>query len=94
MAYLFKYDSIHGNYDGEVEAKDGKLVIDGNQVTVFSEYIFLVPVHHRVVLTHRRDPGNIKWGDLDVDVVVESTGVFLTVEKVPPSLIIAPSNTS
>jgi len=65
MAYMFKYDSTHGRFDGTVEAKDGKLVINGNPLTVFSS----------------RDPAAIGWGDAGVDVVIESTGVFTTIEK-------------
>uniref|UniRef100_A0A672TA50 Glyceraldehyde-3-phosphate dehydrogenase n=2 Tax=Sinocyclocheilus grahami TaxID=75366 RepID=A0A672TA50_SINGR len=65
MVYMFKYDSTHGKYKGEVKAEGGKLVIDGHAITVFSE----------------RDPANIKWGDAGADYVVESTGVFTTIEK-------------
>jgi glyceraldehyde 3-phosphate dehydrogenase len=65
MAYMFKYDSTHGRFKGTVEVKDGKLVIDGHAVTVYAE----------------RDPANIPWGSQGVDYVIESTGVFTTVEK-------------
>lgn len=65
MVYMFKYDSTHGRYKGKVEAKDGKLVIDNQSVAVFAE----------------RDPSNIAWSSVGVDYVVESTGVFTTVEK-------------
>jgi len=65
MVYMFKYDSTHGRFKGSVEAKDGKLVIDGQVVSVFAE----------------RDPSNIPWGDCGVDYVVESTGVFTTIDK-------------
>ncbi|CAD1474768.1 unnamed protein product [Heterotrigona itama] len=65
MVYMFKYDSTHGKYKGEVKAEGGKLVIDGQAITVFSE----------------RDPANIKWGDAGAQYVVESTGVFTTIEK-------------
>lgn len=54
---MFKYDSVHGRFKGTVEAKDGKLVINGNSVTVFGE----------------RDPANIKWGSVGADYIVEST---------------------
>lgn len=63
--YMFKYDSTHGRYKGSVEAKDGKLVIDGKAIAVFNE----------------RDPAAIKWGSVGADYVVESTGVFTTKEK-------------
>jgi glyceraldehyde 3-phosphate dehydrogenase len=61
-AHLFKYDSNYGTYDGsvEVEADGDDLVVDGKVIKVFSE----------------RDPGNLPWKDLGVDIVVESTGVF------------------
>merc|ERR1712002_543585 len=65
MVYMFKYDSTHGRWKGTVEAKDGKLVINGHAVTVFNE----------------RDPANIKWADAGAEYVVESTGVFTTIEK-------------
>lgn len=65
MVYMFKYDSVHGRFEGTVEAKDGKLWIAGKPVTVFAE----------------RDPANIPWGKAGADYVVESTGVFTTTEK-------------
>ncbi|KAL0985117.1 hypothetical protein UPYG_G00153100 [Umbra pygmaea] len=65
MVYMFKYDSTHGRFHGEVKAEGGKLVIDGQAITVF----------------HERDPTNIKWGDAGAKYVVESTGVFTTIEK-------------
>ncbi|KAK6477351.1 glyceraldehyde-3-phosphate dehydrogenase [Huso huso] len=65
MVYMFKYDSTHGPFKGDVKAEGGKLVINGKAVTVFQE----------------RDPANIKWGDAGADYVVESTGVFTTMEK-------------
>ena len=65
LAHLFKYDSVHGVYPGEVRAEGDELVIDGDRFKVFSE----------------RDPAALPWGDLDTDVVVESTGVFRTREK-------------
>lgn len=65
MVYMFKYDSTHGRYKGEVQAVDGKLVVDGHHIQVFSE----------------RDPKNIPWGTVGAEYVVESTGVFTTLEK-------------
>ncbi|MEO0558978.1 MAG: type I glyceraldehyde-3-phosphate dehydrogenase [Bacteroidota bacterium] len=65
LAHLFKYDSIHGVYPGEVRAEGDELVIDGDRFKVFSE----------------RDPSALPWGDLGCEVVVESTGVFRTREK-------------
>merc|ERR1711917_154938 len=65
MVYMFKYDSTHGRFNGTVEEKEGKLVINGQEITVFSE----------------RNPAAIKWGSAGADIVVESTGVFTTIEK-------------
>jgi len=65
MVYMFKYDSTHGQYQGEVKIEEGKLVIDGQVITVFSE----------------RDPANIDWAGAGAKYVVESTGVFTTIEK-------------
>lgn len=64
MAYMLKYDSTHGQFKGSVEVKDGKLIVNGQTVSVSSE----------------RDPANLPWGELGVDVVVEATGLFLTDE--------------
>lgn len=64
MAYMLKYDSTHGQFKGSVEVKEGKLIVNGQTVRVSSE----------------RDPANLAWGELDVDVVVEATGLFLTDE--------------
>jgi glyceraldehyde 3-phosphate dehydrogenase len=60
MAHLFRYDSNYGRYHGTVEVGEGSLVVDGDTIKAFSE----------------RDPGKIPWGDLGVDIVVESTGIF------------------
>lgn len=65
LAHLFKYDSIHGVFPGEVGHDAETLHIDGKQVKAFSE----------------KDPAALPWGKLGVDVVVESTGIFLTREK-------------
>jgi glyceraldehyde 3-phosphate dehydrogenase len=65
MVYMFKYDSTHGRFKGKVETKDGKLVIEGKPISVFGE----------------RDPAAIPWGKAGADYVVESTGVFTTIEK-------------
>ena len=64
-AHLFKFDSTYGKYSGTVEARDDGLVIDGRDITSFSE----------------RDPSKIKWGDVGVDLVIESTGVFTDATK-------------
>ena len=60
LGHLLRYDSVHGRYPGTVEAGDGKLVVDGKDVTVLSE----------------RDPAALPWGDMGVELVVESTGFF------------------
>ncbi len=65
MAYLLKYDSSHGRFGADVEVKDGALVIDGKTVKVLSE----------------KDPSKLPWKDLNVDFVVESTGVFRLKEQ-------------
>jgi glyceraldehyde 3-phosphate dehydrogenase len=59
-AHLFKYDSNFGKYPGAVEVVEGDIVVDGDRIRVFAE----------------RDPAKLPWGDLDVEIVVESTGVF------------------
>merc|ERR1711981_1297043 len=65
MVYMFKYDSTHGRYKGDVAVAGDKLVIDGKEIAVFGE----------------RDPTAIPWGSAGTDYVVESTGVFTTTEK-------------
>jgi glyceraldehyde 3-phosphate dehydrogenase len=60
LAHLFKYDSVHGTWPGDVSATNDGISIDGMKIKVFSE----------------RDPANLKWGDLEAEVVVESTGIF------------------
>jgi glyceraldehyde 3-phosphate dehydrogenase len=60
LAHLFKYDSVHGIFAGEVSAEDDAIVVDGKRIRVFAE----------------RDPAGLPWGDLGVDVVIESTGKF------------------
>ena len=64
MAYMLKYDSTHGRFDGTVEVKDGHLVVNGKTIRVTAE----------------RDPANLKWNEVNVDVVAEATGLFLTDE--------------
>merc|ERR1711973_164239 len=65
MVYMFKYDSTHGRYKGDVAVAGDKLVIDGKEISVFGE----------------RDPTAIPWGSAGAEYVVESTGVFTTTEK-------------
>jgi glyceraldehyde 3-phosphate dehydrogenase len=60
LAHLLKYDSVHGRFDGDVNVVDGNLVVNGDTVRVTAE----------------RNPSDLPWGELDIDVVIESTGVF------------------
>ncbi len=64
MVYMLKYDSVHGRFKGEVSIKDGKLVVNGNEITV----------------CECKDPSEIPWGQAGADYVVESTGVFTTID--------------
>ena len=65
LAYLLKYDSVHGKYNGTVEVKGSNLVVDGQTIRISAE----------------RDPAAIGWGALGTDVVAECTGIFTTLEK-------------
>ncbi len=65
MAYMLKYDSTHGRFNGSVEVKDGKLVVNGNAIRVTAE----------------RNPADLKWNEVGAEYVVESTGLFLDKEK-------------
>lgn len=64
LAYMLKYDSTHGKFDGTVEVKDGNLIVNGNTIRVTAE----------------RDPANLKWDEVGAEVIIESTGFFLTKE--------------
>src|SRR5690606_4753873 len=64
LAHLLKYDSVHGRFQGEVSVEDGTLIVNGK----------------RIRLTAERDPANLKWDEVGADVVIESTGLFLTAE--------------
>lgn len=65
MAYMLRYDTMHGQFDGTIEVKDGMLVVNGNKIRVTAE----------------KNPADLKWGEIGADYVVESTGLFLTKEK-------------
>lgn len=65
MAYMTKYDTVHGRFQGTVEEKEGNLVVNGKEIKVYNEM----------------DPHNIPWGDLGVEYVLECSGVFTTLEK-------------
>ena len=66
-AQLFKYDSNYGKYPGTVEVKDGNLIVDGETIEVLAE----------------RNPGELPWGELGVEIVIEATGVFRDVSQDP-----------
>lgn len=84
MIYMLQYDTVHGRFQGTAEHKDGKLVINGKEIHFFAE----------------KDPANIGWGAAGAEYVVESTGVFTTIDKAKAHLaggakkvvISAPSN--
>ena len=65
LAYLLKYDSVHGTFDGSVEVSEGKLIVNGNTVKITAE----------------KDPNNIDWSGMNVDIVAECTGIFTSIEK-------------
>ncbi len=64
LAHLFKYDSVHGTFQGDVQAGDGSIMVDGDEIKVFAE----------------KDPANLPWKDLGVDIVLESTGKFTSAD--------------
>ena len=65
IAYMLKYDTVHGRFDGTVEVKDGKLVVNGQSIRITSE----------------KDPSTLKWNEVSAEYVIESTGLFLTKES-------------
>jgi len=65
LAYMLKYDSVHGRFGGEVSYKEGAMIVDGKEIR----------------LTAERDPANLKWGDVKADIVIDCTGFFLTEES-------------
>ena len=64
IAYMLRYDTVHGKFDGTVEVKDGKLVVNGQSIRITSE----------------KDPSTLKWNEVGAEYVIESTGLFLTKE--------------
>ncbi|HEY0053886.1 MAG TPA: type I glyceraldehyde-3-phosphate dehydrogenase [Pedobacter sp.] len=62
MAYMLKYDSTHGQFEGTIEVKDGNLIVNGKTIRVTAE----------------KDPANLKWNEVGAEVIIESTGLFLT----------------
>ena len=65
LAYLLKYDSTHGGFDGDVQSGQDSILVDGKKIECLSE----------------RNPADLPWGKLSVDYVIESTGLFTTSEK-------------
>jgi len=65
LAYMLKYDSVHGRFDGTVEVKDGKLVVNGNEIRISAE----------------RNPEELKWDEIGAEYVIEATGFFTAKEK-------------
>ena len=65
LAYMLKYDTMHGQFKGEVASDESHIIVNGKKIPIFAE----------------RDPANIPWGKLDAEYVIESTGLFLTKEK-------------
>jgi glyceraldehyde 3-phosphate dehydrogenase len=65
IAYMLKYDTVHGQFDGKVEVKDGKLIVNGLSIRISSE----------------KDPSTLKWNEVGAEYVIESTGLFLTKES-------------
>ena len=65
IAYMLKYDTIHGQFKGTIEVKDGKLIVNGKSIRITAE----------------KNPADLKWGEIGAEYVVESTGLFLTKEK-------------
>jgi glyceraldehyde 3-phosphate dehydrogenase len=65
LAYMLKYDTMHGKFEGEVSSTENAIVVNGKQIPIYAE----------------RDPANIPWGKIGAEYVVESTGLFLTKEK-------------
>jgi len=64
LAYMLKYDSVHGNFNGDISVEGNNLIVNGKKIR----------------LTAERDPANLKWGDIGADLIIESTGFFLTEE--------------
>jgi glyceraldehyde 3-phosphate dehydrogenase len=65
LAYLLKYDSVHGKFDGTIEVENGNLVVNGNEIRVTAE----------------RNPADLKWDAIGADIVMDCTGIFTTLEK-------------
>ena len=64
LAYMLKFDSVHGRFDGDIDIKNGKLIVNGKEIRVTSE----------------RNPEDLKWDEVDTDFVIDCTGIFKTLE--------------
>lgn len=71
MAYMLKYDTVHGHFDGSIEVKDGNLFVNGEIIRITSE----------------KKPEDLKWNEIDAEYIIESTGIFLTKEKAQAHII-------
>jgi glyceraldehyde 3-phosphate dehydrogenase len=71
LAYMLKYDSVHGTFNGTVEVKNGMLVVNGSEIRITAE----------------RDPANLKWNEVGAEYIIESTGFFLTEETAGKHLV-------
>ena len=65
LAYMLKYDSVHGNFDGTVEVKNGSLIVNGNEIRISAE----------------RNPEDLKWNEVEAEYVLECTGIFKSIEQ-------------
>ena len=78
MAYMLKYDTMHGRFDGTVDYTDHSLIVNGHEIRVTAE----------------KNPADLKWSDVGAEYVVESTGLFLTQEKAPGPISMPARSTS
>ncbi|MDG1040385.1 MAG: type I glyceraldehyde-3-phosphate dehydrogenase [Polaribacter sp.] len=65
LAYMLKYDSVHGNFDGTVEVKNGSLIVNGNEIRISAE----------------RNPEDLKWNEVEAEYILECTGIFKSIEQ-------------
>ena len=64
LAYMLKYDTVHGHFDGEISVKDGNLLVNGQIIRITSE----------------KNPEDLKWNEINAEYIIEATGIFLTKE--------------
>src|SRR3990167_7214719 len=65
LAYMLKYDSVHGRFNGDIKVEGGNMVVNGKKIRITAE----------------KDPSNLKWSEVGADIVIDSTGFFLTTES-------------